>query len=858
MAKKYLKGCKPSVIDLSVIYTGCDVPTCTGEIIENGMTLREVIILLSRACYEAPSVEWGEIIGSIEDQTDLVDFIQGQIPAVAWGNINGNIEDQEDLINYLADNFYDKGESDELLDNKVDKEEGKSLVDDDQIDKLEDLDTQDVIDQKISEAINLSNSSYYPLGEGVTELPVPPLAGGEPMNSAWVFLTQGVTYTQDGGNPITALEGHDNRGQWDGSEWSLVDMGELPQVQGTESINPNGEDIPKEKAVARYIDPIKSKFKEGTNKANKNDIKAGYYLEDGVFNPSINWIHIVIYGLENNVDYRVKLDGIISSGAPRAIFFDSFDRIIGVIMGTGNSNDIILTPPVNCSKTIINIANVLNIGNNPTDNSISNSFQINKGVELLPYEKYSYKLGIESIDYDFESIPSNEDVDMLKSITKNVISSNLIPKSSITAGEWYLDGSTISKGNSVNWISTEIITVNDTEADDYYVQGLRQLTSGQVGALRVLFWNMNDEYLGAITGEDNNNTEFSFTPPVFPFKFALNIANVVGIGNNPLDNIYANTLMVNKGNKLPYEEGGDRVVIPASNIEGLSDYVNDSDKYLVDKQENNIAMYYYAGGNTQNWVKLTFIRTTSVAKFVDVWKLNDVSLHRRIGDFDFELIKGLVRTGVWENAIYTNEPGYTDAIGANHGWEINTEVLMYFDGEIIPVNQYSRFKCSTIRFETKSNFMTFDGEDVRGVSEKTWTISAGRLKISNNITWIIPTSFQQRTFVAMWSVLRNDDDGNRVTNRGMSNDEWVLYDVSLEGFSNPLFASKNNNRSTMILEGQDATFEMYVEASPILPNRGFWVQNTSPYNKMYFQLGETNVIPSDVWNISAEYSIRIK
>lgn len=56
---------------------------------------------------------------------------------------------------------------------------------------------------------------------------------------------------------------------WDGSSWSLVDMGELPEVQGKDVLNPIGEDLPKEKAVARYS-PSKAsvgilQFEEGEN-----------------------------------------------------------------------------------------------------------------------------------------------------------------------------------------------------------------------------------------------------------------------------------------------------------------------------------------------------------------------------------------------------------------------------------------------------------------------------------------------------------------------------------------------------------------------------------------------------------------
>src|SRR5690606_31907937 len=57
------------------------------------------------------------------------------------------------------------------------------------------------------------------------------------------------TYTQTGGADVVVSEGNFGIIADDGTSWSLVDMGELPQVEGVDSLNPNGEGVPKELAV---------------------------------------------------------------------------------------------------------------------------------------------------------------------------------------------------------------------------------------------------------------------------------------------------------------------------------------------------------------------------------------------------------------------------------------------------------------------------------------------------------------------------------------------------------------------------------------------------------------------------------
>lgn len=57
----------------------------------------------------SPSVSWGDIVGSITAQTDLVAYIAAavaSIPAGTWGAITGNINAQADLVDLLRKQGY--------------------------------------------------------------------------------------------------------------------------------------------------------------------------------------------------------------------------------------------------------------------------------------------------------------------------------------------------------------------------------------------------------------------------------------------------------------------------------------------------------------------------------------------------------------------------------------------------------------------------------------------------------------------------------------------------------------------------------------------------------------------------------
>lgn len=83
---------------------------------------------------------------------------------------------------------------------------------------------------------------------------------GQPLKKGdWTLLTAGQTYTNiGGGDPLNPPTGRWSISIFNGTSWVLKDMGALPIQTGVDTINPLGEGLTKEKAVARYVDPLAS------------------------------------------------------------------------------------------------------------------------------------------------------------------------------------------------------------------------------------------------------------------------------------------------------------------------------------------------------------------------------------------------------------------------------------------------------------------------------------------------------------------------------------------------------------------------------------------------------------------------
>lgn len=671
------------------------------------------------------------------------------------------------------------------------------------------------------------------------------------------------TYTRAGQANVVVPAGKMGVLNFGANTWSLGSSVPLPMQQGVPVLNPSGSGLPTEKATADYVAPIMNSLTVGTNLLDKNDIKSGAYSLSGVFSPSTNWIHIIKTGLEKNTKYIINTGDIILAAAARVVFLDLNNQLISSIPGDGTANKLVFTTPSVDFKTAINIANETGIGLTPTDNQFAEILQMNKGETLLPYESYKV-ISTDFIGYDFDSVVKEQSITKERGVAEvfqEVPSKNLIDKNNgITFGNLTVTNGVIARSTSKNWISYLPLTIN---GGTYYFKGFKKGTTSQAALPRVIFTDLNDVYISQLTfGAVDSDNGFAFTTPWSESqqgKVLFNIANETGIGEPAVisNNPYSNALMLSKGpNPQDYEPFGNIYKLPTSNIQGEIASENDLDKIIIEKKSDRLlTAYFYTGGNSANWFGVNFYRQTVTSSFIDVWRLDTGKIFERTGEFSFIPKEEIIKTGVWENAIYT--VGYPNALGSAHGWEKLTDISILLDGVDFTTFQVGSYKVSTLEASSNSNLLTVDGASVRATSLKTWKISGGLIHNTNSINWLLETTTGDQSFVAMCPVNRFDG-ATQITNRAMRDPEWQYYDVSKPGFSNPM-AKTPNNSSTIVIEGLKAKVEMSVIATPIdLPERSFWVQNTEVFNKLYFQLGIANIQIGDVWNIESKYKINIK
>lgn len=682
-----------------------------------------------------------------------------------------------------------------------------------------------------------------------------------------------IVYTNAGGIEVNTAEGGEDYGKqvqliFDGTDWAKVDI-PVP-IQDISNLATKEE-------VDKKADTVDILEKEeytnsSSNYISKRTLVSGHWVLSGgnlVYSESVNWLSargVKIPEVETITISGAKADNM-TSDQPRVVWLDSDKEVISHSVG---NNQAVQTfeRPVNAVYMDTSIANVIDIGIDPSVNQYADSIMLNAGGSALPYEPYDNKIKPEKIDFDFEEIVQEDSLTTLREMQEWVTeesSYNLIDKhSDITAGHWLLDGGGQPyKSTSVNWISTNKIFVNDPEELDYYLQGLRGSSSSGGANGRLFFWNESNEFHSLVTFDQTGRTltEFSVNPPIFPFYIAINVANVVGIGNDPVNNEYSDTLQLNKGTKLPYRPGGSIKKISSQHIESTGSEV-DTDKVIIVKPTlNSMTIFFYTGGNTFNWFGVSFVRTISPAKFVDVWRLDEAKIYQRMGEYEFLNVLDIVANGVWENALYTDEPQYTDALGSAHGHEMMQSVSFYLDGSSQLLGGITgNFKANELLIQSVSNFVTSDGATVRGTSTKTWKIVGGKITVSNNILFKnIPTNFKATTYIAMCSILRTDSSGKQITNRAMRNLEWQNFNVSSPGFTNVLNSERVNAARTIVIEGDRIKLEMVIQkATPSLTGRGFWVQNSDLYNKLYFQFGEVTAQAGDVWEVETDYIFQIK
>lgn len=132
----------------------------------------------------------------------------------------------------------------------------------------QDLTAQDIID--LSQSINVNAQRIPAVAPGA-------LPAGPAGENHYMEVTAVGTWTY-GGTPVGSNpEGNLTIFWWDGSTWSLNDTVTLPTIEGTEVLDPDGEHVPMEKAVAKYVSDRTPETMSSRNLFNPDAIQIDLY-----------------------------------------------------------------------------------------------------------------------------------------------------------------------------------------------------------------------------------------------------------------------------------------------------------------------------------------------------------------------------------------------------------------------------------------------------------------------------------------------------------------------------------------------------------------------------------------------------
>lgn len=478
----------------------------------------------------------------------------------------------------------------------------------------------------------------------------------------------------------------------------------------------------------------------------------------------------------------------------------------------------------------------------------------------------TWVLGVE-VPIDLTDYVLQTDFAPIQSAVENItIDSPQLSDNSVFQSGYY-SGTTGGSLSSTNWIRTPRIAVDpDWIGEEMTISGYGIVSSG---AALVIIRGTAGVTLFIQTGSGVQDVSFTFTVPSGAVDIGFVVANQIGIGTNPADNIFVGSFMwVLGGVASPFYPKG--LLVDGTKILNPSDDVFDETEIIVTRDNStSFNIYFHTGKDAANdiWYKQRWIRSTIPGDFVDTWRLNEGSIMQRTGEYAFGLVSEVIQTGVWENAIYSSGSGYTDAIGSIHGWETMQEATMFIDGtEIDPTSSaVTTWKCKRLLFVQSSFFKTLDGSGNIGSSNKSWEITRGKIIITNPIEWLTTISLgggggTGNTYIGMCS-LRRTNGATQITHTAIANEDWKQYDISTAGFSNPIFTDDNNPKRTKIVAwGDRVKVEMSVIRIPDYPDAGMYIQNTADpgYNKIYNRMGQKIVNNGDVWYNQTTYYIDVK
>lgn len=580
----------------------------------------------------------------------------------------------------------------------------------------------------------------------------------------------------------------------------------------------------------------------------------------GVGSTAANWVRVDLMPIKPNTTYHYQGNGSIANGVPLAVFFDATGNHLPAenllsTGGSGQNKD--FTTGANTAFIGVNVANRTGAGNDPVNATEMGTIMVSEGAGNKPYQPYIISIDGSKITGSIAT-PQIQGIEQAIVEVDEKVDSFTVPSKNMFNRAAVLPGTYNTSGvpdSSVNWLRTPYIPVQPSTT--YTISGFAAISGSNA---RILFYDAGGAFISSIMSVGGSTSPVTFTTPSNCASVGINILNRVGAGSNPQAQPEMGTFQLELGGSATsYQPYG--VLVDGNKIANVpGDF---RQQVIVVREGSTVLRVYFHGGNDAAddiYFRVRFVRQNSPAKFILLWRMDEADLCRRTGATSFDVIERIVDQGVWENAIYTTTGGYDDALGSAHGWEMMEDVTFMVDNQVIDVTTPgSSWVGKEFSVMQSTLLKTFDGSGNVGRMAKRWSFHPGRIEVGVKIHWLSTLGIDIGSFIGMLPVLRKNDDDFQVTTTGMSDEEYVKYDISESGFTNPLYSNNSDAaRSALIAWGDRAYFAMAVKRKQEFANCGMYIQNTAAYNKFYNRLGSTTVDDGDKWEVDVFYDIRVK
>ncbi len=434
------------------------------------------------------------------------------------------------------------------------------------------------------------------------------------------------------------------------------------------------------------------------NLLNNQNVVGGSVNSAGSNSGSNNWINVEV-PVKPNTEYTLSGVQGISTGAFRFVVLRANRTSVQSELSNGTDTQSITTDS-DAAFLLINIANILNVGLDPTNSVYANTMQLEEGETATSYVPYF--LGYDSsklVNLDAE-IEANSQVSSLRTFKNDVeyIGKNIFNKETAVQGNIASNGS--SATGSINWCATDFIAIEPDTS--YTIQGGSITTSS---VLAIAWYDASQAFIsGVALNGTPTRTEISPSNAAF---MRCTIANAIDVGLTPTDNEFSNVFMVEKSsNATSYEPFLTSDFIRADKIFGLSLPINKAVYYSLDLDgyEGNEQLFVYVNISDDFYVGFEVVHWIDLADTVysDQWRILRAKMYQLSSGVMVNQNIDLLANGDSEGVYRTADK--SDFTGGVHGDETVINLELFASGVKISLGaDIPLTGCDTFKLLQRSN-----------------------------------------------------------------------------------------------------------------------------------------------------------